>query len=55
MRDAIKKVPGVKSVTADVRKKLVVVVFDDAAATIDKLVAASRDTGYPAEPKDLAK
>ena len=52
VRDAIRRVPGVKSVTADVRHRLVVVVFDNAIATVDQLAAASRGAGFPAERKE---
>jgi len=49
VRQAIAKVPGVKSVAVDFRKKLAVVTFDDALTSVDKLAAASRDAGFPAE------
>lgn len=52
VREAIAKVPGVKTVAVDFRKKLAVVTFDDTQATVDKLVAASRDAGFPAERKE---
>jgi mercuric ion binding protein len=52
VREAIAKVPGVKTVSVDFRKKLAVVTFDDTQATIDKLAAASRDAGFPAERKE---
>jgi len=52
VREAIARVPGVKTVAVDFRTKLAVVTFDDAVATVDKLVAASRDAGFPAERKD---
>jgi mercuric ion binding protein len=52
VREAIAKVPGVKTVTVDFRKKLAVVTFDDTQATVDKLAAASRDAGFPAERRD---
>lgn len=52
VREAIAKVPGVKTVAVDFRKKLAVVTFDDTQATIDRLAAASRDAGFPAERKE---
>lgn len=52
VREAIAKVPGVKTVAVDFRKKLAVVTFDDTQATVDKLAAASRDAGFPAERKE---
>lgn len=52
VRAAIAKVPGVKTVAVDFRKKLAVVTFDDAQATVDKIAAASRDAGFPAERRE---
>jgi mercuric ion binding protein len=51
VRAAISKVPGVMTVSVDFDKKLAVVTFDDAIATVEELAAASRDAGFPAEPK----
>ena len=55
MREAISKVSGVKSVLVDRRKKIAVVMFDDAIATVDKLAAASRESGFPAVRKEQAQ
>jgi mercuric ion binding protein len=52
VRDAISRVPGVKSVAVDFRKKLAVITFDDTQATVDQLAAASRNAGFPAERKE---
>jgi mercuric ion binding protein len=52
VRDALSKVPGVKSVAVDLAKRVAVVTFDDTHATVDKLAAASRDAGFPAERKE---
>ena len=52
VREAIAKVPGVKTVAVDFRKTLAMVTFDVAVATVDKLAAASRDAGFPAERKE---
>lgn len=52
VRQAIAKVPGVKNVAVDFHKKLAVVTFDDALATVENLAAASRDAGFPAERKE---
>lgn len=52
VREAIAKVPGVKTVAVDFRKKVAVVTFDDTQASVDKLAAASRDAGFPAERKE---
>lgn len=52
VKAAIKAVPGVKDVKVDFEKKVAVVVYDDALATVDKLAGASRDAGYPAMRKE---
>lgn len=52
VRAAIGSVPGVKTVTVDFPRKLAVVVFDDAVASVDKLTAASRDAGFPAQRQE---
>jgi mercuric ion binding protein len=52
VRDAISRVPGVKTVAVDIRKKVAVVTFDDTIATVEKLAAASRDAGFPAVHKE---
>lgn len=52
VRQAIAKVPGVKTVSVDFRKKRATVTFDDARTTVDTLAAASRDAGFPAERKE---
>lgn len=52
VREAIANLPGVKSVTVDYRRKVAVVAFDDAVATIGMLAAASRDAGFPAEHRE---
>jgi mercuric ion binding protein len=49
VREAIAKVPGVKTVAVDLDKKRAVVTFDDTRASVDTLAAASRDAGFPAE------
>ena len=45
---AIQKVKGVKSAKVDYKTKTAVVVFDDAAATVEAITAASTNAGYPA-------
>jgi mercuric ion binding protein len=52
VREAIAKVPGVKTVTVEFRKGVATVTFDDAQATVDALTAASSGAGFPAERKD---
>ncbi len=45
---AMGKVEGVKSVTADAETRIVLVVFDDAIATIEQIELASTNVGYEA-------
>jgi len=45
---AIQGVKGVKSAKVDYSTKTAVVVFDDNAATVDSIAAASTNAGYPA-------
>ena len=45
---AIGKVEGVKAVTADVDSRTANVIFDDAVATVDAILAATSNAGYPA-------
>jgi mercuric ion binding protein len=47
---AMRGVRGVKSVKVDYSAKTAVVVFDDAAATVEAVAAASTNAGYPARP-----
>lgn len=47
---AIRNVKGVKSAKVDYKTKTAVVVFDDAAATVEAITAASTNAGYPARP-----
>ena len=42
-------VPGVKTAKVDLKTKSVIVVFDDAAATVEAIAAASANVGYPAK------
>ena len=45
---AIGKVEGVLSVTTDVDERTALVLFDDAVATIEAIIAASTNAGYEA-------
>ena len=47
---AMRGVQGVKSAKVDYETKTAAVVFDDSAATIDSIAAASTNAGYPARP-----
>jgi mercuric ion binding protein len=55
VKKALKKVPGVKSATADLDSKQAVVTYDDAKVTPAQLVKATTDAGYPATVKGKAK
>lgn len=52
VRKAINMVPGVRTVGVDYRDGIAVIAFDDAIATVDKLIAASRGVGFPAARKE---
>lgn len=49
---AISKVTGVTKVDVSFEKREAVVTFDDAKATVDAVLKATRDAGYPATVKD---
>lgn len=48
---ALKKVDGVQEAKTDYEKKEAVVTFDDSKATVEKLVQATTDAGYPSTLK----
>lgn len=45
---AIGRVEGVKAIRTDVNLKTANVIFDDVVATIDAILSATSDAGYPA-------
>jgi periplasmic mercuric ion binding protein len=45
---AISGVEGVQSVTADANARTAQVVFEDAVTSVDTILAATRNAGYPA-------
>ncbi|MGE3343496.1 MAG: mercury resistance system periplasmic binding protein MerP [Vicinamibacterales bacterium] len=49
---AISKVSGVNKVAVSFEKREAVVTFDDAKTTIDAVLKATKDAGYPATVKD---
>ena len=51
VKTAIKKVEGVNSVEADLDTKSATVSFDDSITTVQAVIAATTDAGYPAEIK----
>lgn len=51
VKKALQKVNGVEDVAVSYEKKEAVVTFDDARTTIDALMKASMDAGYPATSK----
>ena len=48
IKKAISKVPGVASVEASYEKKQAVVTFDDSKASVEALMKATSNAGYPA-------
>lgn len=46
VKDAVRKLPGVKKVKASKRKKEAEVEFDEASVTQEQIVEAISDTGY---------
>ncbi|MHB9103247.1 MAG: mercury resistance system periplasmic binding protein MerP [Sulfuricella sp.] len=51
VKKALEKVPGVTKATASLEKKEAVVTYDDAKTSVNKLLDATFDAGYPAEVK----
>ena len=51
IKKAISKVPGVASVEASYEKKQVVVTFDDSKASVEALMNATANAGYPSTLK----
>ncbi len=51
IKKAISKVPGVASVEASYEKKQAVVRFDDSKASVEALMKATADAGYPSTLK----
>ena len=51
IKKAISKVPGVASVEASYEKKQAVVIFDDSKASVDALMKATANAGYPSTLK----
>ena len=51
VRKALEKVPGVEKVKATYEPKEAVVTFDDAKTSVERLVEATRQAGYPSNVK----
>ena len=51
IKKAISKVPGVASVEASYEKKQAVVTFDDSKASVETLMKATANAGYPSTLK----
>lgn len=51
VRKALEKVPGVTNVKASYEPKEAVVTFDDAKTSIEKLVEATKNAGFPSSLK----
>lgn len=52
VRKALEKVPGVQKVKATYEPKEAVVTFDDAKASVDTLLEATKRAGFPAAVKE---
>ena len=50
VKQAMRRVEGVKEVTVSFEKKTATVVFDDARTTPEAIARASTEQGYPAHP-----
>jgi mercuric ion binding protein len=51
VRKALQKVQGVEKVAVSYEKKEAVVTFDDAKTSVEVLMKATKDAGYPSTPK----
>jgi mercuric ion binding protein len=51
VRKALQKVPGVAAVKATLEPPEAVVTYEDSAASVEKLLEATRNAGYPASLK----
>lgn len=47
VKKALSKVDGVQRVTASFEKREAVVTFDDSKTSVEKLISATTDAGYP--------
>ncbi|MDR3314053.1 MAG: copper ion binding protein [Oscillospiraceae bacterium] len=52
VQDAVRKLPGVKKVKANKRKKLAVVEYDAAAVSREQIAGAISSTGYTVSSAD---
>ena len=48
VKKALTKVPGVVAVKSNLEKRQSIVTFDDSQASVDELITATEDAGYPA-------
>jgi len=49
VKKSLEKVSGVKAVSVSLDDKTAVVTYDDQTATIDQLIAATTELGYPSQ------
>lgn len=52
VKKSLTKVAGVSRADVNYEKRQVIVTFDDAETTLDKLTRATTDAGYPSTAKD---
>lgn len=55
VKKALVKVPGVSRAEVDFDKRQAIVTFDNAKASVDSLMRATKDAGYPSTPMVGAK
>jgi periplasmic mercuric ion binding protein len=55
VKRALQKVPAVSKIDVQYEKKQVVVTFDDTKTSVDALVKATTNAGYPSQPEKEAR
>jgi len=51
VKASLQAVPGVKTVTVSYKDKTAIVTYDDSAADVNALTAATTNAGYPSTPQ----
>ena len=55
VRKALEKVPGVSKIEVRLEKRQMLVTFDDSKASVDALLKATANAGYPSQAEKSAK
>jgi periplasmic mercuric ion binding protein len=55
VKKALQKVPGVSKIDVQYEKQQVVVTFEDTKTSVDVLVKATTNAGYPSQPEKDAR